>query len=222
MSCADVLVTLPVEYFVADFSWDNLKEQLGISENSDAVCDTETGMYWTIFGGTWTVRTAFILSCVEGLVVVDGQTATWESFHCKHSSARFFKVSPKHSPLKVQCLTPPSLSHLQERRYLSSAFPLLATSSSTQLVLEVGCGTGANVLPLLRSRLAARVPFKLDAHLPLPLGTADVILTMWWWRWTSPPLRFASQSKLWPLSQKEGADSSLSSATRPWSICPPA
>ena len=222
MSSADVHVTLPVEYFAADFSWDNLKEQLGITGNSDAVCDTETGMYWTIFGGIWAVRTAFIILCVEGLVVVDGQTATWESFHRKHRSARFFKVSPKHSPLNVQCLTPPSLSHLQERRYLSSAFPLLTTSSSTQLVLEVGCGTGANVLPLLRSRLAAQVPSKLDAHLPLPLGTADVILTMWWWPWTSPPLRSASQRMLWPLSQKDDSDSLLSSAMRLWRICPPA
>ena len=154
--------------------------------------------------------------------MADGQSATWESFHCKHSSARFFKVSPEHSPLNVQCLTPPALSHLQERRYLTSAFPLLATSSSTQLVLEVGCGTGANVLPLLRSRLAAQVPSKLDAHPPLPLGTADVILTTWWWRWTSRPLRFASQRKLWPLSQKDGGDSSLSSAMRPRRVCPPA
>ncbi|CAN1729302.1 tRNA N(3)-methylcytidine methyltransferase METTL6 [Linum perenne] len=52
----------------------------------------------------------------------------WQSFHIRHSSGKFFK----------------------ERRYLLKEFPELVTSPQFTKVLEVGCGNGSSVIPILR------------------------------------------------------------------------
>ncbi|KAJ3678562.1 hypothetical protein LUZ60_002365 [Juncus effusus] len=54
----------------------------------------------------------------------------WRSFHRRHSSARFFK----------------------ERRYLIQEFPELVTCSDESKVLEIGCGNGSSIIPILRAR----------------------------------------------------------------------
>ncbi|KAL3699322.1 hypothetical protein R1sor_017344 [Riccia sorocarpa] len=55
--------------------------------------------------------------------------SAWESFHKNHSNALFFK----------------------ERRYLVKEFPELISGSRDITVLEVGCGTGSSVVPILRA-----------------------------------------------------------------------
>ncbi|KAH7662897.1 tRNA(Thr) (cytosine(32)-N(3))-methyltransferase protein [Dioscorea alata] len=55
---------------------------------------------------------------------------SWRSFHRRHSSGKFFK----------------------ERRYLLEEFPELRRSDSFAKVLEVGCGNGSTVLPILRAK----------------------------------------------------------------------
>ncbi|XP_042404570.1 uncharacterized methyltransferase C3H7.11-like, partial [Zingiber officinale] len=52
------------------------------------------------------------------------------SFHRRHSAGKFFK----------------------ERRYLLKEFPELIRISDPVKVLEVGCGNGSNVLPILRAK----------------------------------------------------------------------
>ena len=52
----------------------------------------------------------------------------WRSFHRRHASGRFFK----------------------ERRYLLKEFPELLNSKGCAKVLEVGCGNGSTVVPILR------------------------------------------------------------------------
>ncbi|XP_015694482.1 tRNA N(3)-methylcytidine methyltransferase METTL6 isoform X2 [Oryza brachyantha] len=52
----------------------------------------------------------------------------WRSFHRRHTSGKFFK----------------------ERRYLLKEFPEL-NSKGSENVLEVGCGNGSTVVPILRS-----------------------------------------------------------------------
>ncbi|KAI5398215.1 hypothetical protein KIW84_063850 [Lathyrus oleraceus] len=54
----------------------------------------------------------------------------WKQFHTRHSSGKFFK----------------------ERRYLLKEFPQLLSSppNSNPKLLEVGCGNGSTVLPILR------------------------------------------------------------------------
>jgi hypothetical protein len=52
----------------------------------------------------------------------------WESFHLVHSSARFFK----------------------ERRYLPLAFPELLRAEEPIHIVELGCGAGASILPILK------------------------------------------------------------------------
>ncbi len=57
----------------------------------------------------------------------------WERFYLSHPSARFFK----------------------ERRYLLREFPVLAQQAPPKLVLEIGCGCGSSLLPVLKANPAA-------------------------------------------------------------------
>ncbi|PQP93289.1 methyltransferase-like protein 6 [Prunus yedoensis var. nudiflora] len=52
----------------------------------------------------------------------------WNAFHHRHASGKFFK----------------------ERRYLLEEFPELVNCKENSKVLEVGCGNGSTVLPILR------------------------------------------------------------------------
>ncbi|KAL4191416.1 hypothetical protein AMTRI_Chr07g80430 [Amborella trichopoda] len=54
----------------------------------------------------------------------------WKSFHNRHSRGRFFK----------------------ERRYLLKEFPELLDAHGWYTILEVGCGNGSSVLPILRAK----------------------------------------------------------------------
>ncbi|GAB4836043.1 hypothetical protein Ancab_000960 [Ancistrocladus abbreviatus] len=54
----------------------------------------------------------------------------WSNFHTRHSTGKFFK----------------------ERRYLLKEFPELVSCPDYSKVLEVGCGNGSTVLPILRRK----------------------------------------------------------------------
>lgn len=54
---------------------------------------------------------------------------SWEEFHSTHSQARFFK----------------------ERRYLLLEFPQLGVTHPPQHFVELGCGCGSSLLPVLRA-----------------------------------------------------------------------
>jgi methyltransferase-like protein 6 len=58
----------------------------------------------------------------------------WEAFYKCHPRARFFK----------------------ERRYLLLEFPTLAVADPPQHIVELGCGCGSAILPILRSNPTAR------------------------------------------------------------------
>ncbi|CAL8467539.1 g7077 [Coccomyxa elongata] len=61
---------------------------------------------------------------------------SWEKFHARdNATARFYK----------------------ERRYLLLEFPSLADAAQPQHVLEIGCGCGSSLLPVLKANAAARV-----------------------------------------------------------------
>ncbi|XP_042462319.1 methyltransferase-like protein isoform X2 [Zingiber officinale] len=66
-------------------------------------------------------------SCAAPAVEADA----WRSFHRRHSAGKFFK----------------------ERRYLLKEFPELIRISDPVKVLEVGCGNGSTVLPILREEI---------------------------------------------------------------------
>jgi methyltransferase-like protein 6 len=57
----------------------------------------------------------------------------WERFYQSHPSARFFK----------------------ERRYLLKEFPILAEQHPPKLVVEIGCGCGSSLLPVLKANAGA-------------------------------------------------------------------
>ena len=54
----------------------------------------------------------------------------WEAFHATHSSAQFFK----------------------ERRYVPLAFPELMREDPPMHIVELGCGCGSSIVPVLKVR----------------------------------------------------------------------
>ncbi|KAJ4719708.1 Methyltransferase-like protein [Melia azedarach] len=58
----------------------------------------------------------------------ENDSDAWKRFHSRHSSGKFFK----------------------ERRYLLKEFPELVSCGESSKLLEVGCGNGSTVLPILR------------------------------------------------------------------------
>ncbi|XP_004302075.1 PREDICTED: methyltransferase-like protein 6 [Fragaria vesca subsp. vesca] len=58
----------------------------------------------------------------------EAESQPWNDFHHRHASGKFFK----------------------ERRYLLQEFPELVGCEENSKVLEVGCGNGSTVLPILR------------------------------------------------------------------------
>ena len=59
------------------------------------------------------------------------RAATWEAFHAQHSTAQFFR----------------------QRRYLSLAWPQLTQQTPPLHIVELGCGAGASIVPILKARL---------------------------------------------------------------------
>jgi methyltransferase-like protein 6 len=62
-------------------------------------------------------------------------STSWEAFHTRHSRNLFFK----------------------ERRYLTKEFPDLCKGDKPLFLLEVGCGTGSSVVPVMRANKQATV-----------------------------------------------------------------
>ncbi|KAL5566904.1 hypothetical protein UlMin_030068 [Ulmus minor] len=60
--------------------------------------------------------------------LADSDSDAWKRFHIRHSTGKFFK----------------------ERRYLLKEFPELVSCKENSKVLEVGCGNGSTILPILR------------------------------------------------------------------------
>ncbi|XP_062084431.1 uncharacterized protein LOC133790704 isoform X4 [Humulus lupulus] len=60
--------------------------------------------------------------------LLQSDSHAWKRFHIRHSSGKFFK----------------------ERRYLLKEFPELVSCKENSKVLEVGCGNGSTILPILR------------------------------------------------------------------------
>ncbi|XP_065853983.1 uncharacterized protein [Euphorbia lathyris] len=64
-----------------------------------------------------------------------GAAKAWQSFHIRHSSGKFFK----------------------ERRYILKEFPELVSCPDFSKVLEVGCGSGSSLIPILRGNKSIAV-----------------------------------------------------------------
>uniref|UniRef100_A0A2C9VB00 tRNA N(3)-methylcytidine methyltransferase n=1 Tax=Manihot esculenta TaxID=3983 RepID=A0A2C9VB00_MANES len=70
-----------------------------------------------------------------------GDSKAWQMFHIRHSSGKFFK----------------------ERRYLLKEFPELVSCDDFSKVLEVGCGSGSSVIPILRIETLEKAKQIVDA-----------------------------------------------------------
>ncbi|XP_010274837.1 PREDICTED: methyltransferase-like protein 6 isoform X1 [Nelumbo nucifera] len=85
---------------------------------------------------------------------LSNESEAWKSFHNRHSTGRFFK----------------------ERRYLLKEFPELLTCDADSKVLEVGCGNGSTVLPILRGKQIITV-YACDCSMEALERAKDIICT---------------------------------------------
>jgi len=122
------------EYFSKDFEWEELRSE--VESNPSLRHHFESS------------------SSHSSTQSPESDVHAWKQFHTRHSSGKFFKVP--FLPLTFLLFTPPhSLHsppsfHFQERRYLLKEFPQLLPSPSNSKLLEVGCGNGSTILPILR------------------------------------------------------------------------
>ncbi|WOL06176.1 methyltransferase-like protein 6 [Canna indica] len=97
--------------------------------------------------------TPFISSACSSDATTDEADA-WRSFHRRHSAGKFFK----------------------ERRYLLKEFPELIHSGDSIQVLEVGCGNGSTVLPILRAKQSTIV-YACDCSEEVLKTTREIVAT---------------------------------------------
>ncbi|KAL6781834.1 hypothetical protein ACKKBF_B09610 [Auxenochlorella protothecoides x Auxenochlorella symbiontica] len=119
------------EYHDADFDWSEAAaEAAALVASGGGVC--AAGCAPGAQGGACHASDAG----EEGAATATGQqpgSEPWERFHAQHASARFFKP----------------------RRYLLHTFPALRAEGLR--LLELGCGAGASLIPILLANPSARV-----------------------------------------------------------------
>lgn len=82
-------------------------------------------------------------------------STSWEAFHVRHSRNIFFK----------------------ERRYLTKEFPELGVADKSLTVLEIGCGTGSSVVPILKANKEA-VVYACDCSAAALKKAVEVVSTL--------------------------------------------
>ena len=141
MNC-DCEVEAVAEYFSKDFDWEELKAEV----------EANPCLAYHLLP----FEPSFINSA-------EADVDAWRIFHTRHSTGKFFKVVPFPRNFLVCCvmfLAPYIVrssrklivvsNSSQERRYLLKEFPELVSCAQNSKLLEVGCGNGSTVLPVLR------------------------------------------------------------------------
>lgn len=128
--------TKAAEYFCKDFEWEQLRSEIESNPSLRHHFDSSS------------------TSSSSSSQSPQSDVQAWKQFHTRHSSGKFFKV--RFHFISFLLFTPPTFTSLtpcfQERRYLLKEFPQLLSSpaNSNPRLLEVGCGNGSTVLPILR------------------------------------------------------------------------
>ncbi|KAG6524377.1 hypothetical protein ZIOFF_014286 [Zingiber officinale] len=137
------------EYYSKDFEWEDLRR---VVEN-----DPSLRYHLTPFVSS--------SSCAAPAVEADA----WRSFHRRHSAGKFFKVLIinsvlGHKKIEVFLFDDGFTTEMTKgfmvsnscaagnKWYLLKEFPELIRISDPVKVLEVGCGNGSTVLPILRAK----------------------------------------------------------------------
>lgn len=117
-------------YYSNDFDWDQLRKEI----------ESDSSLLYHLlpFSDGEDVRelnnsgnAAAIMDRVESSMSTSAEDSeAWNKFHACHATGKFFK----------------------ERRYLLKEFPELASRGDYCKILEVGCGNGSTVLPILRGK----------------------------------------------------------------------
>lgn len=134
-----IVMAAAVDYHSKDFDWDDLREEIEK--------DPSFQYHLAPFDPSFSSSTS--------------DSEAWRTFHRRHSTGRFFKVSSLlHflSPfvllyISIHFFKDFLLVDLQERRYLLNEFPDLVDRVGRigpTKVFELGCGNGSTALPILR------------------------------------------------------------------------
>lgn len=119
------------QYHDSDFDWSEAKAEYDallhqLQQSGSAMCERDDPLQSTGLGQS----PASTDKC--DAEPMPPSTSPWEQFHATHATARFFKP----------------------RRYLLHAFTVLADPGIK--VLELGCGAGASLLPILKANPTSR------------------------------------------------------------------
>ncbi|PON46073.1 Methyltransferase-like [Parasponia andersonii] len=111
------------EYYNKDFEW----EELSAEVENDSSFSHHLIPFFQLQPTSSSSSPSSPSSSIP-LPQTQSDSDAWKRFHIRHSSGKFFK----------------------ERRYLLKEFPELVSCKENSRVLEVGCGNGSTVLPILR------------------------------------------------------------------------
>lgn len=130
-------------YYSQDFEWEALRDEVErmpgfLDHRGHSIVNSESSASsWkgcASPGSLRTVEEEELDACESGDEAPSTSTS-WETFHTRHSRNLFFK----------------------ERRYLTKEFPDLCKADKPLFLLEVGCGTGSSVVPVIRANKQAVV-----------------------------------------------------------------
>ncbi|GFS41521.1 methyltransferase family protein [Actinidia rufa] len=157
------------EYHTNDFEWDQLRQEI----------ESDPSLRYHLLPLPAITNPSSSQSQSQSLFPSQDSEA-WNKFHTRHSTGKFFKfnnvmrldplsTSPNFSRQMVavrESLTqyctaavtnPEPSSPSAERRYILKEFPELLSCNEYSKVLEVGCGNGSTVLPILRGKQSITV-----------------------------------------------------------------
>ncbi|XP_052186377.1 uncharacterized protein LOC127797481 isoform X2 [Diospyros lotus] len=112
------------EYYSKDFEWDQLRLEIESDPSLRHHC-----LPPEVDDGRTNPSATEYFSGSESSASRDSDA--WNDFHARHSTGKFFK----------------------ERRYLLKEFPELLSCDEHSKLLEVGCGNGSTILPILRGSI---------------------------------------------------------------------
>ncbi|KAG0591269.1 hypothetical protein M758_1G158200 [Ceratodon purpureus] len=131
-------------YYSQDFEWEALRDEVErmpgfLDHHGHSIVDTHESSSSSLKVCGSAASSRIVEEGLDAIVECRDEapstSTSWETFHTRHSRNLFFK----------------------ERRYLTKEFPDLCKADKPLFLLEIGCGTGSSVVPVIRANKQAVV-----------------------------------------------------------------